>query len=161
MPMKPITLLFGLLLLSGCASAGTAATADSPAAGGAEIVEIVEIPATADARAFTGTWHGWYDCAQGHTSLRLDLIGQEDGRVEGTFAFSEHPENPGVPSGSYRVHGTLSSGLVLRLEAGDWIEHPQDYFPVPLVGRLELERARYWGFVDFLGCETFSVLRHP
>lgn len=154
MPMKPTTLLSGLLILSGCASAGTASMADSPAAGGAEIVEI---PATADARAMTGTWRGTYVCGQGLTSLQLDLVGREDGRVEGTFAFSEHPENPGVPSGSYRVHGTLSSGLVLRLETGDWIEHPQDYFPVPLVGRVELERRRYYGFVDFLACETFSV----
>lgn len=152
--MKPIMLLSGLLILSGCASAGTVSTTESPAAGG---VQIVEIPPTADARGVTGTWRGMYVCAQGLTALELRLRGSEDGRVEGVFAFSAHPENPEVPSGSYRVHGTLTSGLVLRLESGDWIEHPQDYVPVPLVGRMELERARYYGFVDFLDCETFSV----
>lgn len=152
--MKPITLLFGLVVLSGCASTGTAWTTDTPPM---TPMEEMVIPPTADARGVTGTWRGWYVCGQGLTSLQLELTGEESGRVEGTFAFSAHPENPDVPSGSYRVHGTLTSGLVLRLEGGEWIEHPQDYFPVPLVGRMELERARYYGFVDFLSCETFSV----
>ncbi|HEX6372820.1 MAG TPA: hypothetical protein VF006_28115 [Longimicrobium sp.] len=153
--MKPITLLFGLLMLSGCASAGTVWTTETPPM--TEDEEETDIPRNADARGVTGTWRGSYICAQGLTSLRLDLRGGEDGRVEGTFSFSAHPDNPGVPRGSYRVYGRLTSGLVLRLEGGEWIDQPEGYFPVPLVGRMELERVRYYGFVDFLGCETFSV----
>lgn len=147
--MKPITLLFGLLILCACASGGTSATTASPGAEG--------LPTTADASGLTGTWRGLYVCAQGVTALELELRGMQDGRVGGTFAFSEAKENPGVPSGSYRVHGVLSAGLVLRLDPGEWIEHPQDYFPVALVGKVSGEESRYYGFVDGLGCETFSV----
>jgi hypothetical protein len=154
MPTKPIALLSALLILSGCASAGSSLTTGSPSPAAPEEIEI---PATADASGVTGTWRGWYVCGQGLTSVEMELRGEENGRVEGTFVFSAHPENPDVPGGSYRVHGTLTSGLVLRLEGGEWMERPEGYYTVPLVGRMELERARYYGFVDFLGCETFSV----
>jgi hypothetical protein len=143
MPMKPINLLFGLLVLAGCASAGggTAWTTDSPI----------------DASGLTGTWRGKYVCGQGVTALVLTLQGQEDGRVEGTFAFSAAPENPGVPSGSYRVEGSLSPGMVLRLDAREWIQQPQDYVSVSLVGRVVPAESRYYGFVDAQNCETFTV----
>jgi hypothetical protein len=141
--MKPITLLSGLLILSGCASA-------SP-----EMVWTTETPA--DASELTGTWRGKYMCGQGVTALVLELRGQEDGRVEGTFTFSATPENPGVPSGSYRVEGSLSPGMVLRLDGREWIQQPEDYVSVPLVGRVE--RGRYYGFVDAASCDTFTVSR--
>lgn len=150
--MKPTTLLCGLLVLSGCASAGAATNSAA-----AEIAGDMEIPVVADARGVTGTWRGTYVCAQGLTALELALTGHEDGRVEGTFAFSEAAGNPGVPSGSYRVHGVLSAGLVLRLDPGEWIRRPRDYFPVALVGRVEQDASRYYGFVDGWSCGTFAV----
>jgi hypothetical protein len=145
MPMKRITLLLGLLIMSGCASAS------------GEMVWTTETPA--DASELTGTWRGKYVCGQGVTALVLEVRGQEAGRVEGTFAFSAAPENPGVPSGSYRVEGSLSPGMVLRLDAREWIQQPQDYVSVSLVGRMDLRQARYYGFVDAASCETFTVSR--
>jgi hypothetical protein len=141
--MKPITRLLGLLVLCGCASAG------------GEMVWTTDSPV--DASEVTGTWRGKYTCGQGVTALQLELRGGEDGRVEGTFAFSAAAENPGVPSGSYRVEGNLSPGMVLRLDGREWIQQPQDYVSVPLVGRVE--GGRYYGFVDAVSCETFSVTR--
>jgi hypothetical protein len=111
-----------------------------------------------DATPMTGTWRGSYVCGQGETALTLRLRGYPDGRLEGTFEFGEHPDNPGVPSGSYRVHGRMSPGFVVTLQAGEWIVRPPDYVTVPLVGRLRSEPpAGMDGWVDDPNCGFFSV----
>ena len=140
-------MLVGLLCLAGCATAPRAGVAPEG------------MPEFGDASGVTGTWRGSYVCAQGLTALELELTGQADGRVEGTFAFSEHPDNPGVPSGSYRVHGRMSASGILTLRTGEWIVHPQDYFTVAMVGRVELAPDRFYGFIDGAGCDTFLVER--
>lgn len=141
-------MLLGVLLAAGCATAPAETETGTPAAA-----------AYGDATGMTGTWRGSYVCGQGLTALELDLTGHADGRVEGIFAFSAHPDNPGVPSGSYHVRGRMSAGGVLSLRGGAWIEHPEPYVTVDLVGRAEGDPDRYYGFVDGPLCDTFLVER--
>jgi hypothetical protein len=110
-----------------------------------------------DATPMSGRWEGSYVCGQGLTGLSLQLVGHEDGTLEGIFEFSALPENPEVPSGSYRVHGRVSPGWVVILEAGEWLIHPPEYVTVPLVGRVVADPVRIHGFVDDPLCDTFSV----
>ena len=114
-------------------------------------------PAAPDATPMSGVWEGSYECAQGITGLTLRLRGYPDGRLEGVFEFSAVEENPEVPSGSYRVHGRVSPGWVVTLEAGEWLVHPEDYVTVPLVGRVVADPVRIHGFVDDPYCGSFSV----
>jgi len=79
----------------------------------------------------TTTWTGRYRCAQGITGITLSLEIAHDGATTGVFAFSAVPENPTVPSGSYRLRGTASrlpeGGFSFDLQGESWIDQPQGY----------------------------------
>lgn len=149
--IKPRHCLPLLLVLCAC---GSAAAQPEPAQPQPALAPHLTVP---DATPMTGLWEGSYVCAQGATALRLRLRGYEDGRLEGTFEFSALEENPEVPSGSYRVHGRVSPGWVVTLQAGEWIVQPPEYYTVPLVGRVVADPVRIHGFVDDPLCDTFSV----
>lgn len=147
-PLRSLPLL---LVLAGCASAAAEAP---PAAPAPPLAPHLVIP---DATPMSGVWEGSYECAQGITGLLLRLQGHPDGRLEGVFEFSAVPENPEVPSGSYRVYGRVSPGWVVTLQAGEWLVRPPDYETVPLVGRVVADPVRIHGFVDDPYCDAFSV----
>ena len=68
-------------------------------------------PTTADLRTYnelTNTYSGTYVAAQGLTGLDFSVFGSdEDGVIQALFSFHEDPANPGVPTGSYLMEGTV------------------------------------------------------
>ncbi|MCR4764312.1 MAG: InlB B-repeat-containing protein, partial [Lachnospiraceae bacterium] len=89
-------------------------------------------------KVLLGSWDGFYFASQGKTALKLSILQITlDGKVEGRFDFSEHPDNPGVPTGSYTMKGTYDfAGHKLNLNGVDWIEHPPTYHILSVNGKV-------------------------
>jgi len=110
-------------------------------------------------------WHGSYVCNQGLTRLRLTLRplpGGSERRMEAEFAFSADPDNPQVPTGSFRMTGTWDpTTRALSLKPENWIDQPVDpsYRMVSLEGKVFLGdgQAMIRGRVATYGCEDFAV----
>lgn len=110
-------------------------------------------------------WHGSYVCNQGLTRLQLTLRplqGGDGNRLEAEFVFSADPDNPSVPTGSFRLTGSLnptSGSLVLKQDR--WLEQPADlsYRLVDMEGRLLIGdgQAMIRGRVTTYGCQDFAV----
>ena len=90
----------------------------------------------ADATPLTSTWVGIYDCSQGETALALDLTGDADGGVKGSFRFGPTDGNPDVPEGSYRVTGAHYVDGRFSLLGERWENRPPDYVMVDVEGAI-------------------------
>ena len=104
-------------------------------------------------------WTGSFTCAQGLTDLSLTITRTGE-HLWATFAFGPLPENPGVPSGAFRMHGTVDGGHV-ELAPSEWLERPAHYVTVGLEGDLDPAARALEGVVrtPLRGCTTFVV--HP
>jgi hypothetical protein len=109
-------------LVNALVVAGCAAVPAEPQYGAAEGAATSGV----DATPLSGRWVGVYSCGQGPTGLALELSGDPAGVVEGVFRFHAVSENPGLPSGAFRVRGHLDGGrrVVLQATEADWIERP-------------------------------------
>lgn len=85
-----------------------------------------------------GKWTGYYYAGQGKTALILQVKSVSGaGKVEAVFNFSEHPDNPGVPTGSYTMSGTFDfSNNKLSLDGTSWTQQPSGYFFVNIRGNV-------------------------
>lgn len=114
------------------------------------------------ATVLNGDWKGTYTCSQGLTGLTLSLAGDKSGNVEAIFSFYEVPQNPGVPSGSFKMRGIYGTprSLVLSANESDWIENP-GYVTVDLNGAVSANLTTYSGDVSGPGgsCTTFSLTK--
>lgn len=104
-------------------------------------------------------WTGSYTCAQGPTDLSLTVTRTGE-HLWATFAFGPLPENPEVPSGAFRMFGTVR-GRRVELSPGGWLVRPAHYVTVALDGELDAEARELRGDVEspLRGCTTFAV--HP
>lgn len=111
---------------------------------------------------YVGTWKGGYGCNQGLTGLTLTVEDEGDGQVSATFEFYAHPDNPGVPSGSFSMTGTYEAGR-LSLQGEEWIEQPEGYVMVGYesVTDLGIDPNRIYGTVSGQGCSVFEMRRVP
>ena len=115
-------------------------------------------------RLLAAPWHGSYVCNQGLTRLQLTLrpLPGGGGRMEAEFVFAPDPDNPAVPTGSFRLTGSLDpqSGRLL-LKQDRWLSQPSDpsYRMVDLDGTLLLSdgQALIRGQVTTYGCQDFAV----
>ena len=105
---------------------------------------------------YVGTWKGGYDCGQGLTGLTLTVLDTGDDNVEATFAFYEIPENPGVPSGSYRLEGGYADHG-LTLDGVEWIEQPDGYVMVGLESDFITRPSHFAGKVLDPSCTAFLL----
>ena len=113
---------------------------------------------TATTPWYEGTWTGGYDCGQGLTGLTLTIDDVGDNKVEAVFEFYEVPENPGVPSGSYRLEGAYDDhGLVM--EGVEWIERPAGYLMVGLESDFITRPDYFAGVVTDRSCTAFLLER--
>lgn len=87
--------------------------------------------ASLSSSAFIGTWIGSYVCSQGQTGLKLVIQAAPHGILTATFNFFALSSNPGVPSGSYTMAGTLSS-TGADFTQDQWINQPPGYEMVDL-----------------------------
>lgn len=136
-----ITAMFSAFILTSCASvSGPKAT-------------------SADSSLLTGKWSGEYECLQGKTGLTLNLVGHSSGLVEGTFLFYPGPNASDAATGQYIVRGTYNSDKMLTLGPGAWIERPDGYIAVGLVGTIEADYNTINGTVTHWYCKSFHVNR--
>ena len=115
---------------------------------------------TADAPFDRGDrFAGHYVCAQGRTELTLVIEDLDGTEVSAIFEF-DYPGGGGThapASGSYRMHGSIDprSGAV-RLDPDRWIEQPDGYVMVGLVGQVS-RTGSISGTVKGPGCSTFFL----
>lgn len=114
---------------------------------------------------YVGSWSGKYGCSQGMTGLTLTTEDSGDGNVQATYAFYAVPENPGVPSGSFRMEGTYVDGE-LGLTGVEWVDRPANYEMVDLRlwSELGIDPLRIYGTVQMTGggesdCTLFTLDR--
>ncbi|MBI4917353.1 MAG: hypothetical protein HY825_16055 [Acidobacteria bacterium] len=118
-------------------------------------------------RAAVGSWRGTYKCGQGMTGLDL-LVEQNRGSgLVAEFYFYAVPGNPGVPSGRFRMSGSVTPAGVVRLLASDdeWIDRPPGYIVVGLTGSISSEGTMFTGEVvegdgrPSAACSAFTLVR--
>lgn len=112
---------------------------------------------------YVGVWEGRYGCAQGLTGLRMTIEPERDGVVEALFEFYALPENPDVPSGSFRMEGTYDEAREVSLHGVEWVEQPAGYVMVDLlfIAELGVDPERLYGAVsdDDDSCSVFTLSR--
>lgn len=103
-------------------------------------------------------WSGHYFCAQGRTELTLVVEAVDGEEVEVLFEFSFPGSSTHDPAdGSYRMRGVFDRRKQsLRLKGERWIDQPDGYAMVDLVGTLSRSGALH-GTVSGPGCSTFSL----
>jgi len=91
-------------------------------------------------------YQGSYVATQGLTALRFVIEeSPADGEWHATFHFSAHPDNPGVPTGSYTMIGTVqerfADGAVrVRFTGKEWKQHPATYVFVDFTALISGDR---------------------
>lgn len=102
---------------------------------------------------------GHYVCAQGRTELTLVIEDLQGHDVSAIFEF-DYPGGGGThtpASGSFRMHGSYEAGTrAIRLDGDRWIDQPDGYVMVGLVGTVSKTGAIN-GTVKGPGCSTFYL----
>ncbi len=107
-------------------------------------------------------WRGSYTCRQGVSALELTIDLTSHGEANAIFQFGPHRANPNVPSGSYRMLGTVhevGSNLQVRLRPESWIEQPENYVMVGINADSDRTRRRLTGWITDEGCSGVEVRR--
>lgn len=107
-------------------------------------------------------WRGKYTCRQGVTALQLTIDVDAQGEATAVFDFGPHTGNPAIPSGSYRMLGTVrESGakLQVRLQPDKWINQPEGYMMVGINADSDRERHRLTGWITDEGCAGVELRR--
>jgi hypothetical protein len=100
-------------------------------------------------------WSGHYFCAQGKTSLALQITSVRGNTVTAVFAFS-HAESGA--SGMLQTSGPYDSrSRRLTLSPEAWIRQPPGYMLVGMSGTLSVDGSRFAGSILNRGCSTFAV----
>jgi hypothetical protein len=102
---------------------------------------------------------GHYVCAQGRTELTLVIEDLDGDDVAAIFEL-DYPGGGGanVPaSGSFRMHGSFDArSRALQLDGDRWIEQPDGYAMVGLVGTIS-KSGSISGIVKGPGCSSFYL----
>ncbi|HWA22207.1 MAG TPA: hypothetical protein VG735_07425 [Caulobacterales bacterium] len=128
------------------------------------VLAVWAVAAPAFADTLTGLWRGEYTCGQGLTAMALSLREDARGNVQAVMTFSEHPKNPGVPTGCFTLFGRYNarSGALL-LKQQKWLKQPDPYwYMIDLGGKISADGNSYAGSVVFPQdglCSSFSVKR--
>ena len=116
-----------------------------------------------DATPLTGRWVGGYTCAQGKMGLTLELKGEADGSVTGVFAFAPTKgSGPQAATGRYSIKGSVGDSGLFFLLPDAWIEQPEGYEMVGLIGFLMDGMGQIDGFsgqVRSADCGEYRVKR--
>jgi hypothetical protein len=107
-----------------------------------------------------GVWHGTYICAQGLTGLTLTISGSAADTVEAEFQFYAVVQNPGVPSGRFRMSGVFDGAAsVLVLEPREWLERPPGYLTVGMRTLVAFDLELMTGTISGPGCGQVRLSR--
>ena len=110
-----------------------------------------------DARFLNGAWSGTYTCNGQETYMRLDLEGDRNGNVSGTFQFAPVDGATG-PYGAFNIDGEINEKWFMELRGGSWIDRPDGYRTVDLRGVVQTGGI-FSGQVMDAACTTFYIRR--
>jgi hypothetical protein len=116
----------------------------------------------AQAQQVTGYWRGTYDCAQGLTGINLTIRQGFGVTIEAVFHFYAVAQNPGVPTGCFRMLGQYdpaTRSFVLESDERQWIVQPPNYLVVNFRGALSADGRSMQGRVEGPGCSQFGLQR--
>lgn len=109
--------------------------------------------------AVTGSWAGWYNCAQGATALELDISVSSPQSVQALFYFHGLPQHPAAPAGCFLMLGTVNATTgEVKLAPEQWLSRPFGYVSVALNGQLDGQN-RLSGSIFGPGCSNFLLMR--
>jgi hypothetical protein len=107
-------------------------------------------------------YEGYYNCAQGRSSLILTMQPRPSGLSsdEATFEFGPLQDNPNQPAGSFLVSGAINA-TVIDLKPVRWIKQPPGYGMVGLSGTSPDQGRTYRGTIvsPAPGCSTFLLAK--
>ena len=108
-------------------------------------------------------WEGHYQCSQGVTAMHLELTAQRDGKLTAIFEFGPTPENPTVPTGAYRLQGTIRVGkggtFEIALAPHEWLVEPDGYIMVSFSATSSRKWRRLVGRIEHPACGELDVRR--
>jgi hypothetical protein len=110
----------------------------------------------------TGYWRGTYGCAQGLTGINLTIRQGFGVTIEAVFHFYAVPQNPGVPTGCFRMLGQYdpaTRAFVLESDERQWIVQPPNYLVVNFRGTLGADGRSMRGRVEGPGFTQFDLQR--
>ncbi|MGP4115118.1 serine/threonine protein kinase [Streptomyces sp. 4N509B] len=147
-------------------SAGASAPASQPATDPRPLPSPTRSPTPSpeEEPSVVGVWEGSYRCALGLVALDLTITSPGGDALEALFVFSPHPDNPGTPSGSFSMVGSLRDGVMV-LRGDRWIDEPEDFSFVDLEAEVPAGTPdRLHGDVSPTGdgapgCTSFAVER--
>ncbi|GEM_PF-5978215 len=111
-----------------------------------------------DARFLDGMWTGSYTCNGQETFLQLELDGDRNGKVTGTFQFGPMTGQSG-PEGAYDIEGTIEENWFMELFGTGWIQQPEGFRMVDLRGVVQEGGGVWSGSVVDAACTSFYVKR--
>jgi len=162
--MSGMRRLAGAIALSHLVLIGIAAV-DTKVSAQSNVVNVQAQSVASQVDFLTGIWEGTYFCAQGLTNLKLLIKAKSTTEIDAVFIFSAHPQNPNVPSGSFRMKGNFDDFNIpgipdfLNLKATAWISRPSGYANGDLQGIVSSSKRRITGNVLLSGCSTFDVVK--
>ncbi len=124
----------------------------------ASAAALLAAPASAwaiDANFLDGQWNGSYTCNGQETFLRLELDGDREGNVTGSFQFHPFGDESG-PEGAYEISGEINQTWYMELRGSGWIEQPEGFRMVDLHGVVQ-QGGVFSGTVFDAACSTFRV----
>src|SRR5919108_1545639 len=96
----------------------------------AGMLSVVAGSAAGQGSELTGYWRGTYGCAQGLTGVNLTIRQGSGSAVEAVFHFYAVPQNPGVPTGCFKMRGRIdpyTRQFSLKADHNQWLVRPPDY----------------------------------
>jgi hypothetical protein len=112
-----------------------------------------------------GTWEGTYICLDNYRRMKLVIDARSMSDIDAVFLFTD-PNNPGTPSGSFRMKGYLnvfnSPDIpdIIDLQGTEWLNRPSGYLLVHLQGDILHSRPRrIKGNILHPQCSTFEVVK--
>ncbi|WP_303799679.1 hypothetical protein [Ruminococcus flavefaciens] len=97
------------------------------------------------------TYSGTYVATQGLTALDLSVFGtDDDGDIQALFSFHEDPSNPGVPTGSYLMEGTVKESdkkdiIEVVFTGSEWEKHPETYHIIDFTAYFDVKKGTVTG----------------
>lgn len=97
-------------------------------------------------KELVNTYSGKYVATQGITGLDFSVFGtDEEGDIQALFSFHEDPANPGVPTGSYLMEGTVveekKDTVTVQFRGTDWEKKPETYHILEFKGVFDLKEG--------------------
>jgi hypothetical protein len=113
--------------------------------------------AARDATAITGAWEGSYTCRGLLRATDMNLVGDDQGKVNGTLTLRRHADGPEFATGTYRVKGTIDREGTLVLQPDGWVERPDNLLAQAFRGSISGDGRSLTGEVINYACGEFTA----